>query len=70
MSKIDAPETDTTEHSGSKSCECGGNGKHSKDKAGKPTTADAERKPEGAAHGHARDPEHSSGCCGGHKAHR
>lgn len=68
MSKINTPETDTTEHSGTKGCGCGGQGKHSTEKAGK--AAAATRKPEDAAHGHARDPEHSSGCCGGRKAHK
>lgn len=63
MSKMKTPETDTT-----KGCGCGGHGKHSKEKAGKPAPADAGRTSEHAVHGHADDPEHSAGCCGGHKA--
>ncbi len=70
MSKINTPETDTSEHTQSKGCGCGGHGKQRKERVGQATSADAARTSEHAAHGHARDPEHSSGCCGGNKTHK
>jgi len=61
MSKINAPEADTTEHTQSEGCECSGHGKHHKELApGRATNADAVRTSEHAAH----DAEQGGGCCG------
>ena len=70
MSKIKTPETDTIERAQSEGCGCGGHGKRSKEKAGKLAPADAGQTSEHAVHRHPDDPEHSAGCCGGHKAHK
>lgn len=69
MSQIDTPKASTVGDTQSKGCGCGGHGKH-KEEAGKPAFADAGRKPEDAAHGTPTNLEESSGCCGGHKAHK
>lgn len=61
MSKINAPEAYTTEHTQSEGWECSGHGKHHKELApGQATNADAVRTSEHAAH----DAERGAGCCG------
>lgn len=69
MSKIDTPKASTAEDTQSKGCGCGGHGKHRKERA-EGATADTPATSEHGAHDHAREPEHGSGCCGGHKTHK
>ena len=68
MSKVDASETAAPTEAQAKGCGCG---EHRKKEAARPRAAGAEV-PERGAHEdqHARHPADSSGCCGGHKAHK
>jgi hypothetical protein len=70
MSKINMSETDTSEHTKSEGCGCGGHGKRRKERAAQAASADAAWPSEHAVHGNARDPQHSSGCGGGNKTHK
>ncbi len=69
MSKINTPETDTSEQAQSKGCGCGAHGKHL-ERSEQATNPNAAPTSKHADHGRASHEEHGSGCCGGSKSHK
>ena len=66
MSKTPSRKTNAVDHRHSASCGCGTHDKHASEVAGKAADPGAVRPSESHDHEHDRDPQDTSGCCGGH----